>query len=272
MSDQQQLTGIPMRRIARIETVVQDAAEDWPPFDVVLQRFRDEIRTAVTEGLVGLKTIAAYRCGLDLPIANDHSARAGYERWRQDGNRRLVDPQVISFFIDEALALTADARLPLQVHSGLVGPDMDLRAGDPAGLRSWLNNWQPAPGVLHCYPYICEAAWLASPYPDVYLDHPCQCSGSKPSRAGEIRELAGAGAASKPLFADGFRVPSCTTCRALVAESRGEVLAGLSKERPNRAHGVRHAERVMRGTDAPTPDDQNTRDTDVPKELVHVCA
>ena len=173
MRDQQRLTEIPTRRVARIETVVQDVAGNLPDFDVVLQLFRDEICTAVTEGLVGLKTIAAFRCGLDLPIANDYSARAGYERWRQDGNRRLVDPHIISFFIDEALALTADPRLPMQVHSGLVGPDMDLRAGDPARLRSWLNH--PAHTgvpvcVLHCYPYLREAAWLASLYPDVYLD------------------------------------------------------------------------------------------------------
>ena len=254
MSDQQQLTGIPMRRIARIETVVQDAADDWPHFDVVLQRFRDEIRTAVTEGLVGLKTIAAYRCGLDLPIANDHSARAGYERWRQDGNRRLVDPQVISFFIDEALALTADARLPLQVHSGLVGPDMDLRAGDPAGLRSWLNN-RGRTGVpvvvLHCYPYISEAAWLASLYPDVYLDLSMSMQWVGSHRGPEmIRELLGLAPVSKLLFAtDGFRVPELYYLGARWwRESLAEVLAGfVDDERINRRTASDYAERVMRG-------------------------
>src|ERR1700739_2022668 len=55
MRDQQRLTGIPTRRVVRIEAVVQDAAGDWPEFDVVLQRFRDDICAAVTEGLVGLK-------------------------------------------------------------------------------------------------------------------------------------------------------------------------------------------------------------------------
>jgi hypothetical protein len=254
MRDQQQLTGIPTRRVARIETVVQDAAGDWPDFDVVLQRFRDDIRAALTEGLVGLKTIAAFRCGLDLPIASDHSARAGYERWRQGGDRRLIDPHVISFFIDEALALTADPRLPLQVHSGLVGPDMDLRAGDPAGLRRWLNNpvHTGVPVVLlHCYPYLREAAWLASLYPDVYLDLSMAMQWIGSHRGPEmIRELLGLAPVSKLLFAtDGFRVPELYYLGARWwRESLAEVLAGFVDDgHIDRRTASDYAEQVMRG-------------------------
>jgi uncharacterized protein len=254
MPEQEELTGIPVRRVARVEILVQDAAHDWPSFDVLRDRFRAELTQAVSAGLIGLKTIAAFRCGLDLPEADETAARAGYDRWRATNSPRLIDSHVISYFLDEALALTAHPRLPLQVHAGLVGTDVDLRAGDPAALRSWLNRpaHQGVPVVvLHCYPYLREASWLASLYPDVYLDlsMAMQWVGSHRGAA-MILETLDVAPVSKLLFAtDGFRVPELFYLGARWwRDSLAEALAGLvDRGYVTEVTALEYAELVLRG-------------------------
>ncbi|MDT5173264.1 MAG: uncharacterized protein QOG37_515, partial [Mycobacterium sp.] len=189
--------------------------------------------------------------------ADESNARTGYERWRLTGNARLVDPNVISFFLDEALAVTApnaQEKLPLQVHTGLVGADVDLRAGDPAVLRTWLNRpaHRGVPVVLlHCYPYLREASWLASLYPDVYLDlsMAMQWVGSQRGPA-MISEILGVAPVSKLLFAtDGFRVPELFYLGALWwRDSLAQFLAELVGHRyiEERA-ALDYAELVLRG-------------------------
>ena len=85
--------GIPWRRVLRIETVVQDAAMGWPSFDGVQAAFGTAVSAALEDGLVALKTIAAFRCGLDLPAPDGDAAAAGYELWRRSGSARLTDPR-----------------------------------------------------------------------------------------------------------------------------------------------------------------------------------
>ncbi len=62
------LVGCPVRRILRIEAFAEAAAggAGWPPFTTCRARFRQAIAEALAEGAVALKTIAAYRCGLDI--------------------------------------------------------------------------------------------------------------------------------------------------------------------------------------------------------------
>jgi hypothetical protein len=209
--EQAALVGIPWRRVLRIETAVQEAAKGWPSFEDVRASFGTTVSTALEDGLVALKTIAAFRCGLDLPAPNEDEAAGGYERWRKTESTRLTDPAVISFFVFEALRLTERDRLPLQVHTGLVGTDIDLRAGDPAPLRKLLAlpALKEVPVVLlHCYPFIREASWLAGLFPNVYLDL-CMVLQWVVHRGPDlILEALDVAPVSKLLFAtDGFRVP-----------------------------------------------------------------
>jgi uncharacterized protein len=209
--EQSALVGMPWRRVLRIETAVQEAAEGWPSFEDVRASFGTAVSAALEDGLIALKTIAAFRCGLDLPAPNEEEAAGGYERWRRMGSARLTDPAVISFFVFEALRLTEQHRLPLQVHTGLVGTDIDLRAGDPAPLRKLLvlPPLRDVPVVLlHCYPFIREASWLAGLFPNVYIDL-CMILQWAVHRGPDlVLEALDVAPVSKLLFAtDGFRVP-----------------------------------------------------------------
>ena len=83
------LVGCPVRRIVRIETEAEAASAGWPPFAECRARFQQAIADAVADGAIGLKTIAAYRCGLDLPTPSLDAAARAYDAWRRSGSTRL---------------------------------------------------------------------------------------------------------------------------------------------------------------------------------------
>ena len=156
--------------IARLETIAQDLlATGTEPRD---------FRTAVTQRLaeseaVGAKSIAAYRCGLDLLDERPRDVDvvvALHESRPKDGvSWRITDRTVIS-----SLAWTAiDAGLPLQFHVGYGDNDVDLLRCDPLHLTPFLRATQ-ARGVpvllLHNYPFHRHAAYLAQVFDHVFMD------------------------------------------------------------------------------------------------------
>ena len=74
----------------------------WPPLADLRAHFQRAITDALAEGAIGLKTIAAYRCGLDLPVPSVDAATGVYERWRRSGSRRLSDARLVSLFVADA--------------------------------------------------------------------------------------------------------------------------------------------------------------------------
>ena len=168
------LAGCSVRRLVRIESEVEAAARDWPVFDAVRESFRESVGAALAGGAVGLKTIAAYRCGLDLPRSEEDETRSAYRAWRASGSRRLVHPALIAYFLAEALDVTrTHGPVPLQIHTGVGDADLDLSRADPSLLGPVIAE-AGAAGVpvvlLHCYPYVRQAAWLAHVHGHVYVD------------------------------------------------------------------------------------------------------
>jgi len=144
-----------------------------------------------------VKSVAAYRVGLDLPAARptDAEVAAAAARWlgcpapagspgdsgspespgpaRSAGAAgrapRLADPVLHTFLI----WCGADLGLPIQFHVGYGDRDVDLRRCNPLLLTALLRAIEPA-GVpvmlLHNYPYHREAGYLAQVFPHVYMD------------------------------------------------------------------------------------------------------
>jgi uncharacterized protein len=167
-------SGTPAREVVRIEAVAErvirggtDAAGFGDTFAAAL--------AAATTGAAGLKSIAAYRYGLDFdpapPEPAEVSAAAG--RWlaamEADPGARLTDPVVLRHVIWTGVR----TGLPLQFHVGLGDPDARLHRADPGLLHEFLLATQDtgtAVMLLHCYPYHRQAGCLASVFPHVYLD------------------------------------------------------------------------------------------------------
>jgi hypothetical protein len=104
-----------------------------------------EAARAREHGFTALKTIAAYRGGLD----------------------RLSEHVVAALEANEA---TGDP-LPVQVHCGFGDSDLGLSRSDPSLLKPVLERFATTPFVLlHCYPFVREAGWLAHVYANVFFD------------------------------------------------------------------------------------------------------
>ena len=70
----------------------------------------------------------------------------------------------------EANEATGDP-LPVQVHAGFGDSDLHLPRVDPGYLKPLLERFRGTPFVLlHCYPYVRQAGWLAHVYGNVFFD------------------------------------------------------------------------------------------------------
>jgi hypothetical protein len=105
----------------------------------------EDAARAREDGYVALKTIAAYRGGLD----------------------RVSDHVVAALAANDA----SGAPLPVQVHSGFGDSDLHLWRADPSYLKPLIERFRETTFVLlHCYPFVREAGWLAHVYGNVYFD------------------------------------------------------------------------------------------------------
>jgi hypothetical protein len=169
------LAGATAHEIVRLERV----AEDVVAAGIGAAGFADAVRSALTArtasavGVVGVKSIAAYRTGLDLnperPSDAEVTAAAG--RWlaAQTGPPRIADETLQRFLI----WCGVDLGLPVQFHVGYGDSDVDLHRCNPLLLTPLLRAIQPAGTpvmLLHNYPYHREAGYLAQVFPHVYVD------------------------------------------------------------------------------------------------------
>jgi uncharacterized protein len=149
------LAGCSSRPVLRIERIAEQALA--APLDHV----RAEVAAARLNGFAALKTIAAYRGGLDLDALP-----------RRIDSARLEGPLVRGVLLAalEANEATGDP-LPVQVHAGFGDADLFLPAANPALLKPLIERFRETPFVvLHAYPYVREAGWLGHVYGNVWLD------------------------------------------------------------------------------------------------------
>lgn len=166
--------GAPAREIVRMEAVAQEVAASgvtaagWP------EAFEAELRRRAA-GAVGLKSIIAYRYGFDFEPAPPDRAELeiAVSDWFREaegrGSWRLEHPTVLRHL----LWTGAELGLPIQLHVGYGDPDIRLHRVNPALLHEWLMLLKPRRVpvmLLHSYPYIREAAYLAASFQDVYFD------------------------------------------------------------------------------------------------------
>ena len=115
-----ELADCPARPVLRIERVAQEGG---------VAAVRAAVATARNNGFAGLKTIAAYRGGLDL------TALDGGRPGRVEG--RATAAAVLAAF--EANEATGDP-LPVQVHTGFGDADLHLPRADPGHLKPLIER------------------------------------------------------------------------------------------------------------------------------------
>jgi uncharacterized protein len=160
--------------VVRLEAVAESLTE------VTAGGFADAYRAALSARttptdrsapVVAVKSIAAYRVGLDLAPSrpSDAEVATAAGRWLAAGAGRIAEEILHRFFIWCA----ADLGLPVQFHVGYGDRDVDLHRCNPLLLTPLLRALEPS-GVpvllLHNYPYHREAGYLAQVFPLVYAD------------------------------------------------------------------------------------------------------
>jgi hypothetical protein len=166
--------GRPVHQIVRLEVLAEELLRPGGPAGRSLSRFLDGFEERHGAALA-VKSIAAYRGGLRLlgegGQAERRRAFSGLDRAAQA--ERFDDPVLLPFLVRRAAELAAARQVPLQFHTGLGDEDVDLPNADPALLRPLLRDrrTEDCPVVLlHCYPFVGGAAYLAGTYPQVYMD------------------------------------------------------------------------------------------------------
>jgi predicted TIM-barrel fold metal-dependent hydrolase len=164
------LSGSPAHEVVRLEWVAEEVAEGGVDAGGFAEAFAARLQ-ARCAGAVGVKSVVAYRFGLDLdpaPPSPEEVTRAAGE-WLARGGGRLDHPALLRHLLWQGV----DTGLPLQLHTGFGDPDEDLARCDPALLTGFLRACAGAGTpvmLLHCYPYHRNAAYLANVFPNVYMD------------------------------------------------------------------------------------------------------
>ncbi len=198
------------RPVLRIERL----SEELPDFDAL----RAEIAAARRNGFIALKTIAAYRRGLDVV---GETLRAALEANEKTGEA-----------------------LPVQVHTGFGDADLFLPRADPSYLKTLIERFRETQFVLlHCYPFVREAGWLAHVYGNVFLDLSLTIPYvSRPAEA--VREALELAPVSKLLYAsDAARTPELYF---LAAKWWREALAEVLPEELEPAETEEAGRRILR--------------------------
>jgi hypothetical protein len=169
----------PVHEVVRLEALAEELLQPGSPTGRSLARFlggfEERLGTTLERGAVALKSIAAYRGGLWLYTESSQADRrrafSGMDRAAQA--RRFDDPVLLPFLVRRAAELAAARQVPLQFHTGFGDQDVYLPHADPALLWPLLRDprTEDCPVVLlHCYPFVGSAAYLAGTYPQVHMD------------------------------------------------------------------------------------------------------
>jgi hypothetical protein len=165
-------------KMLRLETLMQQLVCEYDDFAAVEYHFMQALTDIRGHGYCALKSIVAYRTGLDIQrwskdeaVRSFHEARAAFSA---QGTLRLAHKPLIDYLLHCALQSACEQQIPVQFHTGYGDHDTDLRQGNPLHLRTIFEDvaYQTLQSVLlhESYPYTRQGAYLAALYPQVYFD------------------------------------------------------------------------------------------------------
>jgi hypothetical protein len=167
------VTGAQSAEIVRLEAVLEGVASGTTA-EGLIDAFDDALKESDREAC-GYKSVIAYRYGLhfdpDVPSRPEVVAAAG--RWlssiEQGAPVRVSDPVLLRHAIHRAVELSK----PIQFHVGFGDSDIVLHQCDPSQMTEFIRRTRTTGAsimLLHNYPFIREAGFLAHVYPHVYVD------------------------------------------------------------------------------------------------------
>jgi len=161
----------------RLEILMEELLAEHDSFDELREALAAALDDVRGQGYVALKSIAAYRTGLDIREWPRKEAEESFHEYRRsagEGQARLVHKPLLDTLLHVAFVRAALQEVPVQFHVGYGDADTDLLLGNPLYLRPVLqrSDYRGMPVVLlhECYPYTRQGGYLAAVYENVYLD------------------------------------------------------------------------------------------------------
>ena len=249
-----ELGGCSAEPMLRLETLMEDLLAEHGSLADAQRALADALDDVRGQGYVALKSIVAYRTGLDVREWSREEAEESFCEYRRAagaGPARLVHKPLLDTLLHVAFAQAAQQEIPVQFHVGYGDADTDLLLGNPLYLRPLLQrpDYHGMPVVLlhGCYPYTRQGGYLAAVYENVYLD---LSYGIPLLGYGEMlsftRQALGVAPVSKLMYSsDGIGVPelhwmSAIDGRRVLGEALGEMVA-------HGEHALAEAEAVGEG-------------------------
>jgi predicted TIM-barrel fold metal-dependent hydrolase len=230
------LGGCRAEPMLRLEVLMENLLGECDSLEDAEETLAAALEDVRGQGYVALKSIAAYRTGLDITEWPREDAEESFREYkRAAGPARLVHKPLLDTLLHVAFAQAARQELPVQFHVGYGDADTDLLLGNPLYLRRVLgrSDYRGMPVVLlhECYPYTRQGGYLAAVYENAYLD---LSYGIPLLGYGEMlsftRQALGVSPTSKLMYSsDGIDVPelhwiSALDGRRVLGEALGEMV------------------------------------------------
>jgi hypothetical protein len=176
VTQSQDFVGVKTHRVLRLESELAKLIHHHDSPQKLLMAFAEHLHKQAPE-IIAFKSIIAYRTGLDI----HHHHVSALERSFSELKRGLKSGQTPRIndktLLDEALwaglRVASEHSKPVQFHTGYGDPDLDMRLANPLHLRMILEDKSLSNlniVMLHCYPFVKEAGYLAAVYGGAYLD------------------------------------------------------------------------------------------------------
>jgi predicted TIM-barrel fold metal-dependent hydrolase len=240
--------GITVHRVVRIEPLIEQAraatyAELEDGFSALLEQ-------ACADDAIAIKSVIAYRTGLDVMETPRSEVESAYVRWREAGfpeTRELAKP-VRDALLYRAAEIARRMERPMHIHCGGGDPSVVLAYARPKDLFPFLDAHRDQPIVLiHSgWPWLEEGAYVASILPRVYLDTSINTAWASIIMDQKLEAILGIAPTAKVMFgSDESTEPELAWISAVVAREALERVLGAAAER--RWMTAEDAVRVGRG-------------------------
>lgn len=169
-----EISGKTAYKVTRLETVAEIVLLEGTTPETFVSDYRAKLQVEA-KGAIGLKSIIAYRYGLDFdpsrPSEKEVSEAVStlLKEFDKSGSVRVADPVLLRHFLYEGMELN----LPIQFHVGYGDPDLQLHRCDPLLMTEFIKIAEERNIpilLLHCYPFHRNAGYLAQMFRNVYLD------------------------------------------------------------------------------------------------------
>lgn len=167
------ITGVPSWEVYRIEPVMDRLRDECKSFSEFIEGYRADLRKALEQKtVVGLKSIIAYRSGLDIAEKNEGIAKDQFADFKENARARA------KVFRDYCLHIAMEecTRVDkvMHIHTGVGDGEVVLQKASPKLLIDMLREKNYENTKVHLvhggYPWMEEAGFMASILPNLYLD------------------------------------------------------------------------------------------------------